>query len=711
LSIAAAAFSFWFYKDTIPPVTPFKKNLLASLRSVSLILVLFILFEPLLDLTYQKEERPLVAVLVDRSESMSISDSSGSRPSWVHQVTHSEILKKLSATHQIDYFSFSDALDPLRPGQLDSLTFGGSQTDIAAALESLKKKMLGKNFAAVILLTDGQYNLGVNPASYASVYGYPVYTVGIGDAAEPKDIAITQVVYNDIVYLNNKIPVDVSLVSFGYKGKPVSVQLLAEGRVIQTRYLNVPEDGTVLKASFDFQAEKTGLQKFVVSVSPLADELTDKNNSKAFYIKVVKSKVSICLISGSPGPDHSFLYKVLAENPDIHVKAFVEKKDGSFMDVTEPGGGKPAEAFDCYIFNNYPTSSSDMGRLQTYVHAIQNDRRPFMLFYGSQLDVTKYRLFSDAAPVEIKPDLSLDETLVYPSLSLTGKNSVIMKVTDNASDAVQQWQELPPVWIGKLNVIPSAGSDILARVDMSKATNVIRARKDIPLIVSKKTGQNKSIFVVPYGLWKSYFVMAGLRKTNTAYVSFISNAVKWLTTMEDTKPVIVTVSKNIYRNGEKVLFNGQVYDEQYNPVNDASVKVTIKAGNRIHDVALEFAGNGRYGGQLNGLEVGDYEYEGEAVRQDVLLGKDRGKFAVEDFSVELLRTAMNEKLLKAVAAESGGHYFAAQDFSDIEKHIQFQPLQIEEKKEIELWNKIVLLFVLAGLLAAEWFIRKRLDML
>lgn len=711
LSILAITFSFWSYKETLPPVTAFKKNFLALLRSASLILALFILFEPLLNLTYQKEEPPVVAVMIDRSESMSIADSSGNRPTLIRNITHSEALKMLSGSHLLEYFGFSDALEPLRIEQLDSLSFDGAQTDIAASLESLKKKMSGRNFAATILLTDGQYNLGVNPASYASIYGFPVFTIGIGDPAEPKDIAITQVVYNDIVYLNNKIPVDVSMISFGYKGKPVSVQLMSDDKVIQTKYLNISDDGAVMRVAFDFQAEKIGLQKFVVRVSPLAEELTDKNNSKAFYIKVVKSKVNVCLISGSPGPDHSFLYKALSENPDINIKAFVEKKDGSFIEVTEPVTETAQGTIDCYIFNNYPTFNSDPGRFQSYVNAIQKDRRPFMLFCGTQLDPAKCLLLNDAVAAEIKPDFSLEESTVSPTLSLTGKNSVIMKVSDNAADAIEQWQELPPVWIGKLRVLPKEGSDVLARVDMTKATNVIRSRKDIPLIISRKTAQNKSIVVVPYGLWKSYFVMAGLRKSNTAYVSFISNSVKWVTTIDDTKPVIVTVSKNVYRNGEKILFNGQVYDEQYNPVNDASVKVKIMAGNRIHDIELEFAGNGRYTGQLNGLEVGDYEFEGEAIRQDMSLGKDRGKFAVEGFSIELLQTAMNENLLKAIAAESGGHYFAAAEFSDIEKYFNYPPLLIEVKKEIELWNKMVLLFILAGLLTIEWFLRKRADML
>ena len=712
LCIAAVAFSFWSYKETIPPSSAFIRNLLATLRSSSFIVVLFILFEPILNLTFQKKEPPIIAVLVDQTESAGILDKTTDRPAAIRNIIHSGILQKLSAQYDIEYFKFTDLLKPSSISELDSMTFDGAQTDIASALETLKKKMLGRNFAAAILITDGQYNLGINPASYAEAYGYPIYTVGIGDPMESKDVSITQVVHNDVVYLDSKIPVDVSLVAFGYKGSTLDVQLLLGQEVLQTKYLTVPEDGSVMKTGFDFQADKVGLQKYVINVAPLRDELTEKNNSKAFFINVLKSKMNVCLISGVPGPEHSFLYQTLVNNKDIQVKTLVEKKDGSFIDVTEVNKeDKPNQQYDCFIFNDYPTMNSDMSRFQSYVHQIEHDAKPFLLFHGPQLDINKFHQLKDISPVEFKADLSLDESPIYPALSVIGKNSAIMKVSENPADAVQQWLELPPMWIGGVNVLVRDGSDVLARVDMSRASNVIKSRKDIPLIISRKKDKYKSIAVVSFGFWKSYFIMAGLDKNNTVYESFIANAVRWLSTQDDTKKVIISTSKKIYRNGEKILFSGQVYDEQYNPVNDAGVKVKIVAKSRTYEAELTFSGNGRYEGVLNGLEVGDYDFEGEAIRQDVSLGRDQGKFAVENFSIELLHTVMNEKLLRAVAAESAGQYFTPADFSDIEKQLHFQPLSVEEKKEIQLWNKIVILFVLVGLLTLEWFIRKRLDML
>ncbi len=711
MSLIAVGLSFWSYKETIPPVSPLKKNILASLRSLSFILVLFILFEPLLSLSYQKKEDPVVAVLIDRSESMSITDAAGNRPESVRRILSDGMWQRLGERYRVDYYGFSDGSAELNEKEKDSLTFLGAQTDIATSLESLKRKMTGKNFAAAVVISDGQYNLGVNPVSYAAAFGYPVYTIGIGDPRETRDMAIGQVVHNDVVYLNNKIPVDVSVVSFGYKGKPVSVELITEGKTVQTRYLTAAEDGAVMKASFDIRADKVGLQKFAVRVSGFKDELTDRNNARTFFVKVVKSRVRIALVSGSAGPEHLFLYKILTENPDISVQAFVEKKDGTLSDVTGAGSENPADPPDGYIFNNYPTAVSSSAVYQNYVNAVVRDKRPFLMMVGPQWDPGKYQLLKDVAPAEIRTENSAEEFAVFPSLSLTGKNSVIMKVSENPEEAVQQWQDLPPMWIGRYTAVPLEGSEVLARVDMTKAGTALRARKDIPLILSGRSGKHKSILFMSYGFWKSYFTMAGLNKNNAAYTAFFANAVKWMTAQDDTKQVIVTASKQVYRNGEKILFSGQVYDEQYNPVNDAVVRVKIKSEKGIADVEMETVGNGRYTGQLNGLEVGDYEFEGEAIRQDMSLGKDRGKLAVEDFSIELLQTGMNEKLLRNVAAESGGRFYTADDFQEIERSTDFQPLISDEKTEIDLWNKAILLFALALLLSAEWFIRKRADML
>ncbi len=710
LCAAAVWFSFFSYKETIPPVSPLRKHILAVLRSLSMCTVVFIIFEPILSLSYQKNELAVIAVLADHSESMGITDAGGDRRAILTSILSGETLKEIEKNNRVDFFKFSNDAEPVERREFDSLAWDGGATDIASSLETVKKKMAGKNFTAAVLISDGQYNLGTNPAAYASVFGVPIFTIGVGNPAEQKDIVMSQINNNEIAYVNNKIPVDASLTSFGYKGKSLTVHLTNENKVIQTRTVTAQDDGAIVHAAFEIQADKIGLQKYAIGAVPLEGELTEKNNSKTFFIKVLKNKSSVCLVSGAPGSDHGFLYLTLRDDPSIQVKGFVENKDGALSEL-KSNAEDPAKEFDCFIFNNYPTANSDMSKFQSYANSITRDGKPLLLFYGMNFDVNRFQLLKTASPVEFKTDNALEETQIYPALSVSGKNSVILKISDDPNETARQWAELPPVWIYRTTAVPSDGSEVLARVDMTRASNVLKLRRDIPLIVSKRSVKQKSIAVMAYGLWKSYFVMSGLGKSNSAYTSFISNAVRWLTTTDDTRPVIISTSKKIYHNGEKVLFTAQAYDEQFNPVNDATVKLRIIRGERITDLQMEFVGNGRYEGVLNGLEVGDYDFTGEAVKNDIILGKDNGKFTVEDFSIELVTTAMNEKLLKNIAAESGGRYFTADSVSDILRYINFPPQISEEKDETELWNKSVLLYLFAGLLTVEWFIRKRSGML
>ncbi|MBX7152435.1 hypothetical protein K1X84_12390 [bacterium] len=707
LSAAAVFFSFWTYKETIPPVSKFRRRFLASLRSLAMIVLWFILLEPVLQLTRNEEERPIVAVLIDASESMTIRDQGIDRKSLLQALLSSETLKQMESQNDVSFFSFGDDLREVSGQNLDSIQWSASQTDISSSLLDLKQKMIGKNFASVVLLTDGQYNIGSNPVTEAGLLGVPVFTVGFGSPVETKDILISQVLANEIAYLKSKIPVDVTIASFGFKKKRLTVNILHDNKIIKTQVIDAGDDGSVINVSFELEADTEGLQKYAVSVVPLSGELTDKNNTKSFFVKILKNKMNVLVISGAPGSDHSFLYQTLAVDPNMDVSALIEKKDGSFIQAGEQQNNEP----DCFIFNNYPTARSDLKTFQAYVNKITLEKKGWLVFYGLQTDLNKLQQLQAVSPVEWKSDPALDEANVSFNLSLSGKNGAILKVSDNPAETAKQWGELPPVWIARAMANPVPGSDVLARVDMSRVSNLIRMRKDIPLITTLKSGSSKSIAVSAYGLWKTQFIMNGLGRTNEAYQRFVQNAVRWLSTKDDSKQVIITSAKQLYRNGEKILFSAQVYDEQLHAVSDAEVKLKVTSENGTTDLQLDPVGNGRYEGSINGLNAGDYVYSGDAIRNETLIGTDKGKLTVENYSIELIQTSMNEKLLRSVAQESGGEYYSPDQFGDIIQRMKFKPLVYEKNEELELWNKTMLLFLFAGLVSLEWFIRKRSDMM
>jgi len=706
LGLIAIAFAFWSYRETVPPSTKLKRNFLATLRSAALIVILFIVFEPIVGLLYREIELPIIAILIDDSESMAISDKGGDRKTETMAILTTPVLAK-AEQRRFEYFRFSDQVASVPVEEVDSLKFSGALTDISESFEYVKRKMIGQNLAAVILVSDGQYNVGINPVGPAGFLGVPVFAVGVGSPAEQRDISVIQVIANEIAYVDNTIPADVRLTAFGFKNKRIIVQLAQDTKILQSKTVEISEDGAVVTIPFEFKASAEGLEKFVVTAIPQEGELTDKNNSKTFFVKILKSKRNILLVSGSPGSDHSFLYKNLVEDPNNIVQALIEKKDGTFLQVNPDGAPKD---FDCFVFDNYPTARSDNQPLQAWVSQIVANHKPWLLFYGPQLDLNKFQTLKGASAVELKSE-GQDELSVAIALSLNGKNSSVTKLSENPQETAQLWSELPPVWVSRVSVVPTDNSEILARADYSKSGSVSRFRKDLPLIVSRKNGKDKSIAVMAYGLWKTQFILTGLNRTNQAYPTFTKNALSWLTTQEDSKPVIIVPSKKVYRNGEKILFSAQVYDDQFRAVSDATVKMKILSKNATVDLQLNSLGSGRYEAVCNGLDVGDYSFEGEAYRNEISLGKDKGRFVVENYSIELVNTAMNEKLLRGIGAESGGQYFSSENFGEIGKYLNFQTVSYDRKEEIELWNKMVLLFILTGLLSVEWFVRKRSDML
>ena len=54
-------------------------------------------------------------------------------------------------------------------------------------------------------------------------------------------------------------------------------------------------------------------------------ELTEKNNERSFFIKILKSKLRVLLLAGAPSPDVSAIRQALTEDDHFTIQAFVQK--------------------------------------------------------------------------------------------------------------------------------------------------------------------------------------------------------------------------------------------------------------------------------------------------------------------------------------------------------------------------------------------------
>ena len=96
LVVAFILLSIWIYRRTNPPVSGFIRRLLIALRILTLFIVTLILFEPLLTITLDRVQKPIIAVLLDTSASMNLKDARSHRAGDATNVLRQPVLQDKS---------------------------------------------------------------------------------------------------------------------------------------------------------------------------------------------------------------------------------------------------------------------------------------------------------------------------------------------------------------------------------------------------------------------------------------------------------------------------------------------------------------------------------------------------------------------------------------------------------------------------------------
>ena len=193
-----AVVSWWVYKYTTPAVAELLRKLLLWLRFVSIAAVLFLIFEPVLGLSWRLVEKPVIALLIDTSSSMQLGKADSTRAQQMRDLLAKPWRRKLADKYQLAPFAFADRATALEDADLDSLTFDGDGSDLRAAIDFASENLAGKNLAAMLLLSDGVQNIGADPIAGALAAGVPVHTVGIGSDTPVKDTLLAEILTNEI---------------------------------------------------------------------------------------------------------------------------------------------------------------------------------------------------------------------------------------------------------------------------------------------------------------------------------------------------------------------------------------------------------------------------------------------------------------------------------------------------------------------------------
>ncbi|MGB2866892.1 MAG: vWA domain-containing protein [Bacteroidota bacterium] len=714
LLVLAAALSFavsWYlYRVTIPPIPRTLKGVLITLRALGILTLVLLLGEPLLSLLSRSVEKPTVAILVDNSKSMTLKDHDGSRSEELIRALRSASFEQLKSVGDTRYELFDDRARPLLSFTVDSLKLNGETTDIGASLNSIKREAASRNIQSVVLVTDGNSTVGANPLYDAEDLALPIFTVGIGDTSEQKDVLVKNVIANDITYVGNRVPVRAVVRSSGYQGERVEVILRQtpvagqSGEVLDRKVLTLEQGTADYPVEFSFVPQQEGTQKFSVEVSRLNDELTERNNRVDFFTKVLKSKMRVVLVAGGPSQDAAFIRRALQGDENVEVRPFIEKLNGQFYEGSFTR--QTVEEADCIVVTGFPTASSSPQAISGIADAVTSGK-PLFIVLGRTVDFSKLRSFESALPfstLQVTPN----EFQTFITIQESQRNNPIIKLASN-QNPVDAWSKLAPIFRLQATFKSKPESEVIGLARIQSVT------MQEPLLISRNVNHRKSIAVLGYGVWRWDMLSDPGSGTEHLLDQFLGNSVRWLTTREDDRRLRVHPSKEFFSVQDPVEFVAQVYDESYQPVDDARVTVSVARKNETNELTLLTLGNGQYEGIIDRLEEGDYAYTAKVTRNGVEAGTERGSFSVGSLNVEFQETRMNKPLLEQIAAHTGGKYYESTSLqslaSDIAALPNFKPRELTTAREFELWNSQEMMILAIALFALEWFLRKRKGML
>ncbi|GAB4336284.1 MAG: hypothetical protein OHK0038_14460 [Flammeovirgaceae bacterium] len=646
-------------------------------RTILVSCIAFLLLGPYLKMTKNLFEKPTLVVSLDDSESIALVNDTA-KISETFQKLQSNILSWKEKGYEVivQTICTKNIIQ-----NIDSLRFAGKQTDLSGSLKLIQAQQENKNLAGVILVSDGIYNQGVSPL-YMPL-NMKIFTVGIGDTLPQNDIQLKAVSANKIAYLGNKFPIVVEISNNGFKGKETQINLLQNGKVLQSQKLKFDKENDWQKIEFFEEAKQKGLQKYSISIQTISGEFTTENNSKNIYIEVLDSKEKILLIAANPHPDIKALKAAIEKNKNYELHIFIpdfETKENQF---------KKEEKYDLVIFHQIP-NTLNIGN--EWISYFQQTKSATWFILGAKSNLPKFNQSNHV--------LSLSTS--YQSDRVTPIFNNRFNRFSYSSDFQDIINLMPPVTVPYSDIKLSGSSEVII---WQRVGSVVTQK---PLLAVNDQSGLKSAVMVGEGLWQWRLQEYAQHQNFDAFDELIGKIVQYLSTKEDKRKFRVYTTDEQYAEGESVLFETEVYNDIYEKVYGQKIELQVN-GEDGYNRSFSFVNSGygfRYA--LNGLEEGIYKFRASTNlngQQEV----STGEFSVQHSTLEALNTTADFNLLRQLASQNKGKFYQTTEIDQLKADfLNEKPADVihsQEQFENLLTNYwLFLIFIL--LASVEWTTRK-----
>jgi hypothetical protein len=671
--LLGAAFAFLLYfrtrKDDIPQ---WMLTGMTAFRFLSISLIAFLLLSPLIRRQTEIVEKPLVILAQDNSLSILMSRDSGFyRNEYPGRLA--EFASVLRKKFDVAELSFGD-----RISNGTGLSFTDKQTDISALIDEVSNRYANRNIGALILASDGIYNKGSNPFYAAEKVRFPVYTLALGDTTLMRDVILKKITCNKTVFLGDKFPVEILVEADKCGGEKTEVEVRKGEEVLFSGPLQFTGERDLKKISLTLDARQKGLQHYKVNVRQVTRESSGINNTGDFYVDVSDVRQKIAILYQSPHPDVFAIRQALESATRFEVETC---KLDAFT--------QPPDKYSVIVLVQLPPAGG-----YANLQRITGSKASLLYIVGTGTSLDAFNALKTGLTITYSK-LIFSEAL--PSIN---ENFSLFTLDKDLSDVLKN---VPPLQSPLGTYQYSPVSEILL---FQKMGNI---RSTVPLVLFFQSPDRKTGIITGENLWRwrlSDYLQKGDHKV---FDDLVNKIVQFLSVRGDKSFFRVKVSNRFMEN-ENVGIEAEVYNESYELINQDDVNITItdEKGSK-YPFVLGKTDKGYYLNAGN-FPAGNYTYQASA-KTGKNLYKVNGEFVIVPLNLEALNTVADHNLLFRIAKAHDGEMYYPGELDRLEKKIlereDIRPVLYTTKRFTDLAGNVWLFLLILGLLAGEWFMRKR----
>ena len=564
--------------------SPRRKRTIAleCLRMIVITTVVMMLWQPEWQKTLHPNTKPQIVILHDASKSMETIDASmpatpnseakvASRAELSSTTLSSELWSPLAASGKNDVLRI-----PFAKAAPDTI----AGTDIDAALSDTLKQH--DNLRAVIMLSDGDHNLGQQPIAAAQkmrIRSIPLFAMPIGSTQRIPDIEILTVAAPSYGIVGENVQIPFTIRSSLDREVRTVIRMRDDKGNEQSKNIVIPPNAETYD-SLLWRIRKEGASTLELSLPVHERERIAINNTRKFSIAGRPEKIRVLVVESLPRWEYRFLRNALSRDPGVELSCLL------FHPTLGPGGGphyissfpstpEDLAPYDVIFLGDVGIGNNQLTKEQcTLIRGLVENQASGVVFLpgskGNQFSLLDTDL-ADLMPVVLDDTQrnGIRDPLAAPlTLTTEGRSSLLTLLGENEEENPEIWRQLPGFHWHASVIKAKAGAEVLAVHGNSRSKFGAA-----PLLVTKSAGNGKALFMGIDSAWRWRRGVEDLY-----HYRFWGQVARWMSyqrNMAAGKRVRVFFNPERPQPGDTVTLNANAFEPDGSPLRDGSVSVDL----------------------------------------------------------------------------------------------------------------------------------------